>query len=97
MAGLKFKKGAAPKQPTLDVRNMDVPKMLAKQLNIPPEAVQQLMQMLKQVKTPAEAAQIIKQFDRNPQTMNEQFDPQPMKQNPAVTAAPAPNAGLQLK
>lgn len=98
MAGLKFK-GAAPQQsqqkPMLNVAKMDLPGMLAKQLNIPPGAVQQLMVMLKQAKSPAEAASMIKQFDRNPNTMHEQFDPNQGQQSQPA-GQPAPAAGLQL-
>jgi cellobiose phosphorylase len=94
MAGLKLPKAqmpqakaAAAQKPTINVAQMNIPAMLAKQLNIGPQQVQQLMAMLKDAKSPQDAITMIKQFDRNPQTMNQPYNPQQQ---------PPQGAGLQL-
>lgn len=85
----------APGKPMLDVSKMDIPGMLQKRLNISREEVAQLLQQLTKAKDPKQAAMIIKQFDRNPDTMNQPYNPAPAA--PAAPAAQsAPAAGLQL-
>lgn len=105
--GLKLgKPGAIKGKPTIDVSKLDIAGMLQKQLNIGPAEIKQLMMQLQTAKTPQEAAMIIKQFDHNPQTMNQPFDPnagqaQGAQAAPADATGPAamavqPAAGLQL-
>lgn len=62
----------AQQTPQLDITKMNVPAMLMEKLMLNEEQVMALIELLRQVKTPEEAIQLIKQFDLNPETMNEQ-------------------------
>lgn len=78
-------------QPQLDPTKMNIPAMLMEKLMLNEEQVMALIELLSRVKTPQEAIQLIKQFDLNPETMN-----QPLPEE-AVAQPAQPQRGLPVK
>lgn len=83
--------GAPADDTTIDVEKMDIQGMLMEKLHIDETQFEQLIEMLQSAQTPEEAAQMIKSFDQNPETMHEPYEPAAPAQ-----AAPA-QAGLPIQ
>lgn len=74
--------------PALDITKLNIPALLMEKLQINEEQLSVLLEELSAAESPQDALMIIKQFDLNPETMNDPVPQEGAEQAPPTRGLP---------